>query len=324
MQHRSDHETDKVFAAIIEPYAGTPFIEKVELLPAAEGGAERPVAVRVVIGRRTDICMAGHSGRPASWRLGKQGDAKSDGEFAFLSHDARGLRQAAVTGGTMLHGPGITLRVAARERVGKVIGVDYAAKRIWIDQSWPAGDLLRERVFEIGLPSRRTTCTLTGVETEAAGRVLAVRGGADLYLARITGVESGKGLVHCSFGLPFLGGNPCPGLDKRLVASNEAGTKFWRADYLGGSRADRKYTFRLSGARVSIEDFGRTKGFRLWEYGVGDTVRQTTFVSLRRIEPGVYELAADTDVTVRIGGTERTVTLAELTRADGRVRIRVE
>ena len=324
VQHRSDNETDKVFAAIIEPYAGTPFIEKVELLPAAEGGAERPVAVRVVIGGRTDVCMAGDSGKPASWRLGKQGDAKSDGEFAFLSHDARGLRQAAVTGGTVFHGPGITLRVAARERVGKVIGVDYAAKRIRIDQAWPAGDLLRERVFEIGLPGRRTTCTLTGVETEAAGSVLAVRGGADLYLARVTGVESDKGLVHCSLGLPFLGGDPCPGLDRQLVASNEAGTKFWRADYLGGSRADRKYTFRLSGARVSIEDFGRTKGFRLWEYGVGDTVRQSTFVSLRRVERGVYELTADTDVTVRIGGTERAVTLAELAKANGRVQIRVE
>ena len=113
-------------------------------------------------------------------------------------------------------------------------------------------------------------------------------------MARVTGVEAEKGLVHCSIGMPF----DCPGLDKGWVASNEEGTKFWRADYLGGSRADHKYSFRLSGAPVSMDDFGREKGFRLWEYGVGDTVRQSTYASVRRVADKVYEFRCDVDVAV--------------------------
>ena len=43
--------------------------------------------------------------------------------------------------------------------------------------------------------------------------------------------------------------------------------------------------FRLMGAPVKKDSFGKANALRLWEYGVGDTVRQSTFASVRRIGP---------------------------------------
>ncbi len=60
---------------------------------------------------------------------------------------------------------------------------------------------------------------------------------------------------------------------------------------------------------------------RLWEYGPGDTVRQSTFAHLRRVEPGVYELTADVDVEVRLpDGRARQVRLADLIKNGGTMR----
>ena len=42
---------------------------------------------------------------------------------------------------------------------------------------------------------------------------------------------------------------------------------------------------------------------RLWEYGVGDTVRQPTFAHLRRVGPNTYALSANVELTVALAGT---------------------
>jgi hypothetical protein len=76
-------------------------------------------------------------------------------------------------------------------------------------------------------------------------------------------------------------------------------TKFWRAEYLGGSRDEGRYSFRLTGGPVQRSDFGPNGALRLWEYGVGDTVRQSTFASLQRVQPNIYEVQAN--VACRIG-----------------------
>ena len=71
-----------------------------------------------------------------------------------------------------------------------------------------------------------------------------------------------------------------------------------------------------------MSDFGRTRGLRLWEYGVGDKVRHSTFASLRRIKPGVFELAADVDLEVTLPGAKaRKVTADDLRRTNGLVRL---
>ena len=37
---------------------------------------------------------------------------------------------------------------------------------------------------------------------------------------------------------------------------------------------------------------------RLWEYGVGDAVRQSTFASVRRVEANVFEVTGDAGLSL--------------------------
>jgi hypothetical protein len=61
--------------------------------------------------------------------------------------------------------------------------------------------------------------------------------------------------------------------------------------------------FRLKkGPPVTEQAFGEANVLRLWEYGTGDVVRQSTSVSLRRLETGAFEVTADVPVTISLPG----------------------
>ena len=96
--------------------------------------------------------------------------------------------------------------------------------------------------------------------------------------------------MRCRLGLP-------PGRRglANIAASNEQQTKFWRADSIGAG-------FLLKGGPVQESDFAPSGALRLWEYGVGDTVRHSTYASLRRMEDSAYELNADADLTLALKG----------------------
>jgi hypothetical protein len=353
VQQRSEAETDAVFPALIEPYVGEPFVTSRQLLSVRdnEQDALRAVALEVKTKNgHTDLLFA--DGRPGKIRqVGRQQSAVSvSGEFAYCSTDANGLRQATITGGVLLQTPTVTLKLAARERTGKVTQADYAGKTMVIDQAWPAASLLGQRTFEIGRPGRMTTYTIGTAKADAKTTRITVTEGAQLYLSRVTAVNAEKRQVQCVLAMPpTVRDDNRPGASKYWVAANEAGTKFWRAVYLGpagasdtkadagaaanagaeggAEKADAEdaaantYVFQLDGA-VSDADFGHAGGFCLFEYGVGDTVRQSVTASLRRVDPGEYELTADVDVEVTLpGGKTRNVTVEELARANGAVRL---
>lgn len=320
---------DHAFPAIIEPYRGEPFIASVRSLEVLgnDVSAERAVAVEVkTTNGRTDICFA--DGRPERERtvMAKQ-DAPAltvAGEAAFLSMDANGLRQATLVGGTLLEAPGsVRLVVPQRERSGKVVKVDYLKKQLWIDQPWP---VVATEPFEIGVPGRMTTYTAVKIEPEGARSRITVDGGADFYRAQVEDVDEEKGIVSCALVITMT---QRPGIDKHWVASNDDRTLFWRADYLDNRQ------FRLTGSPVKKSSFGKANALRLWEYGVGDSVRQSTFASLRRIDPAEggadqpeWELTADVAVEVTLpdgrtlkvseadlAGSERTIRLGQSSKA---------
>ena len=58
----------------------------------------------------------------------------------------------------------------------------------------------------------------------------------------------------------------------------------------------------MTGAAVSQAAFGKANVLRLWECGVGDRVRQSTSVSVRRVADGVFEASADVAVSVGLRG----------------------
>jgi hypothetical protein len=299
VQKRNDAQADAVFPALIEPYVGDPFIASKRLLPIAgnEEDARKAVAVEVTTKNgHTDICFA--DGRPDKTR--EVAGLKIAGEFAFYGKDDEGLRQATLSGGTLLAAPGVTLQVAVRERTGKVVKSNYLEKTITLDQAWPVG--MNGRTFEIGLPHHMTTYTVQGVKTAGTQSEIKLSGGGDFYLSYVVDAEPEKGIIYGHAGFSLSDGAPCPGIDKGWVASNDTMTRFWRAEYLGGSREQQRYGFKLTGAPLSQTDFKPGDFFRLWEYGVGDSVRQSTYTSVRRVARGVFELVADADVIVSLRG----------------------
>jgi len=282
-----------VFVAMVEAYAGEPCMKACRELPVAanEQDARRAVAVEVQTrGGHRDVCFA--DGRPERLREIRDAGLKVAGEFAFYSTDAAGLRQATLVGGQRLEGPQVQLIPTMAERCGKVTRVDYLEKKIWLDQPWAAR---RDAgVLEIGIPGHKTTYTATSVEPAQGGCILALDRGGDYFRSQVLEVNEGEGLVETAM-RPLV---ECIDHDRDgWAASDDAMKTFWRATYLGNGR------FKLSGAPVSKSAFGSEGVLRLWEFGAGDEVRQSTSASLRRIKSGVYEIMADAPVAVALRGS---------------------
>lgn len=342
-QHR-DEDADVVFPAIIEPYSGKPFVTERKLVDVAanETDALRAVAVEVTTNNgHTDLLVA--DGRPEKVR--KIGDIAVSGEFAALSRDSKGLRLANLSGGTELRASDVVIKTSGRERTAKVVRIGYEDKVMRIQPlassvAWPTGAAaVAGRIIEIGSAQHQTTYTLSdATAASAAGEglqqlELSTQGGADLSMARVLRVDAGKRQVLTSIGLPMLAGVPCPGFDRNLAATNQDGSKTWRAHYLGRSSDPfvKGYLFELDGP-VSEADFaGANNGLRTWEYGVGDMLRQSTFASLVRISDGVFKLTADVGLSVSLRGEslessvdgEQWAPAAGVERADGLVTVRV-
>lgn len=284
---------ESAFAAIIEPYAGEPFIASQRLMTVDENDSDAQRAVAVAVETRNghhDICFAdGHPEKARAFRT-EQAQYRAEGEFAYYSTDAGGLRQATLTGGTLLVGPELRLTTVQRERIATVTAVDYLHKKFTVDRPWPVASA--GRGFEIGTSQRTTSYTSEAVSPNVTGATITVTRGADFYRAPIEKIDAAQKLVNCTLEFAVSG----PGLERNWVASNDQGTKFWRAAGTGPQ-------FALDGA-VSAADFQPAGVLRLWEYGVGDTVRQSTYASLRRHDAGIYELTGDVDTTLTLKGSK--------------------
>ncbi len=306
-------DLQSVYAAVIEPYVGEPIITdlKRQAVTPSDDSALAPVALQVTTrnGHQDFIFADGQAGT-----LRTIGSTQVNGEYAYVSRDQQGLRQATLVGGTQLVADGLTIKLAVAQRVGQVHEVNYRTKTMTLEGVWPM--FAANRTFEIGTADHWTTYTATAAQARKSGSQVTVRGGADFYLSRVVGVDAEKRIVSCALSLAQEEGRPAPGIDKHWVASDENATRFWRADYLGGDRSLGRFDFQLDKA-VSPEDFGENGALRLWEYGVGDTVRQNTIVNLRRLDDGSYELTADADVTLTLNGKQHQITLDQLRQTGG-------
>jgi hypothetical protein len=262
LQRRGEH-LSTAFVALIEPYAGEPFIASARILPVAgnESDAERAVAVEVKLtDGRTDVLFAdGRPDQPRQINLGGR-VVQVQGQFASLRFGADGkLASATLTGGSRLALDGLAL-TGTPELTGTVVAVDYAHRTLTLDRPWPASVV--GGVVELGTADRRTAYTVTAVD----GARLTLNGSADLYRSEVTNVNPADGEASTALTYPFWNRRY---LDRDLVASNEQQTKWWRAAALGGTR------FKLTGAPVAAADFEPNDRLRFWEYGVGDIAHLT-------------------------------------------------
>lgn len=281
---------ESAFLAVHEPYTGEPFILKTEPLaiPDNDTDARKAVAVELTLTNgQHDICFS--DGYPDKTRAA--GPMTVAAEFAFYSRDTQGLRIASLAGGRLLRAAEVELRPAVRAYSGTVVAAHYEDKQIRLDQAWPA--LCGGGIFEIGSPGRTTSYTSADVRPDGAGCTLTLTRGADYFRGLASEVDSETGEVQTLL-KPSLG--RMAGLRDQFVASNERRTKFWRAKVLDEG------AFKLTGGPVTAADFEPEGALRLWEYGVGDAVSQTTFAHLRRVEANVYVLSANVELTVAFAG----------------------
>jgi len=298
---------ESVYPAVIEMYAGTPVIASARSVEIQdnESDALRAAAIELTLADgRKDLCFSG--GRADRVRR-LAGGMTASADFAYLSTDAAGLRQAQVVGGVGLTHPAlVSLAPVAAQRAGKVVEVSYFDKKIVVEgMAVENAALLKGALVELGHADHLTSYTVR--EASVAGRrvTLTLDKGADFYSSRVEDVNAATGVVRCGLGFPTDDSVVFPGMSKGLVASNEALTRFWRAEFLGGTREE-GYSFKLTGAPVAAADFGEKGGLRIWEFGVGDEARIATHAALRRNDDGTWLFQGDVACAVEMlgGGVE--------------------
>jgi len=62
---------------------------------------------------------------------------------------------------------------------------------------------------------------------------------------------------------------------------------------------------------ITSQDLGSESDLCVWDYGLGDQVRQASSVLLRRIQPGVYEITANADATIELPGSAGAIKAAD-------------
>jgi len=295
MGRRLGKDLSTAFVALIEPYAGEPFITKRHILPIRgnEDDAQRAVAVEVqTVNGHRDVLFA--DARPQKTReVNLAGQRiRVAGEFALYSVDDHGLRQATLNGGTLLHTRYVRMKAQARQRTAKITEVDYANKTVVIDQPWPARK--KRTTIEVSRDGGATAYTVLSAEPLGDGRTeLKMFRGADFYRsARRQFGEGGRRVTGKLFQAAVANGS------RRLGFSLSDEDVTWQrpARFVSGN------TIQVDGKPLTKDDFGTDGIIRVWEYGPGHDVRHATSVSLRRVDDGVFELTADADVELSLQG----------------------
>ena len=315
-QKKSDAPMDNVFVALIEPYAGGPSIVEQRQLKIIdnEKDALKAVAVEVKTGNdRTDLLFA--DGRPEKARtvvtkggflgMGRK-SVEISAEYAYVSHDERGLRQATLTGGTLLSAPGVTVEVETPRYEGAIRTVDYLDRKVAVEGAIPAR--LAGHYFEVGNALHKTCYETKEIETKGDETTITMRKGLEIIRTRVRNADPKTGTVIGAIAMFRRRGR-----DDGLVASNDGLTKFWRVAYSGGDRhAGHESTLTpmdsTSGSPAfTEEDFPPGAGLRVWEFGAGDTIGIQTGVSLRRAKAesngSTYDLFATSPCKLTLVGS---------------------
>jgi hypothetical protein len=273
-----DWKGEIVFVAVYEPFAGDGFVQSVRLL--APSGALTNAAATAVVevtlknGRRDVICLA-----PRDVPATTVGDVTVDGEFGYASLDAKGLRQAALAGGTRLWVGGKLLDTVRAAYTGVVQSIDYEKRTAVLSEPLPPE--ASNAVIEIGCPAYPTSYTLSGAD----GRKVAFLKGMDLGLTRV--------VEFATNGVPVLQGavSVIPG----LTVTDDSGKFTWHfSPTANGDNPE------LVGTPAASEVLKPGDGVHVWEIGPGDAYRLPVQVNAIRQADGEHRLEGNATRTLRI------------------------
>ncbi len=261
-----------VFTAVIEPYAGEPFILARSFLNIApnEDDALKAVAVEVKTrAGRTDVCFA--DGRPERTRQVPEENLTVAAEFALLSRDNQGLVRAALNGGTLLQTKAWTIRPAQARYEAAAKRIDFEKRRLTLDTAIPAA-ALKGAYVELGDHQRRTSYLVSDAQTDGATTQLSLRKSIEKLRTSVTNlvVRNGRTLLQT-----HMGGL---GNDAGLWVANGNYSKFWRLSF---ARNDQPVLDAAATENDFSPDHGRVYAL---EIGPGAHLALTTFVCLSRVD----------------------------------------
>ncbi len=281
---QDDKPLATVFAAVIQPYAGQPFIESQKMLEIENNshGVARAVAIEVQTtnGHRDIVFMDGEPDQ-----LRDVEDMHIAAQYVFFSTDDRGLRSATLHGGTCLSTPILRVNATQRTYQGKIREVNYLKKQITLDTVWP--DAVAGSIVRLSSPGRETSYTIKELKNQNGSSVVTLDQGAKFYRSQIESIDGQT--IKCRLTVP-LGRKK--GLDRGFTVANDHHNRFWHADYVGGS------SWQLSGEPVTSADFAADHSLTVYEYGPGDTVETETSVSVTRKRDGSFMISCNTPCTV--------------------------
>jgi len=304
---------ETVFPVVFEPVAGESFIESARLLTPSRslGTASTTVAIEITLttGRRDMVLMAGpavKTGAGSAASLPK-GVTAFDGEYAYLSWDSEGLRQAVIVGGTRLETEVIRITADRPAYEGKAISIDYHARRAELSQPLP-----REAagaVIEIGPAGRRASYTIESVK----GTQVTFKKGMDLAMSRVrefladgapvlqSQIERLEGLVatDAEFKHRWQVGPPVAPRGKATGLSAAAGGKSHPSELQPWELA-----INLTNGPKPKDVLKVGDAIWLWEFGPGDSYRLPAQVNITRVGKGTHRVdeRSNVDAGGRIGG----------------------
>ena len=267
-----------IFPVVFEPYAGQPFIQSVRLLTKAEslGDSLSPVAIEVILvnGRRDIIYLAPRE----AGVMTLPGVGTFQGEYAFVSYDAKGVRQAALAGGTKIEVTGINVATEKSAYTGTIRSIDYHTRTAVFSGALPKE--ATNAVIETGSEMRPTSYALTRVD----GTNVNFLQGMDFAMSRVDEITpQGWPLLRTS--IPLTAG---------LTVTDERCSTFWKFAP-GATRTNLVLTGKIAPRTV----FKEGDALWVWEIGPGDPYRLPVQVNVVRQENHKYKTIANAPVTVR-------------------------
>lgn len=218
-----------VYPALVEPYAGEPFVREKRMLAVegAEPGAEAPVAMRVrTVFGQTDLLFSGIR-TDAVYRV--EGGARMSGRFGFLSRDAGGVRLAHLVGGSELEDGAFRIRLGRTAYTAEVAAHDDASKTLTLSEPWPAR-LLDGEILSIGNAAHQTHYASDRID----GRTVTLHRSARVFRGGVESVDAETGYANLDV-IPYLF-NYHPAYYTGMTALTESGRVLGRAGIRLGER----------------------------------------------------------------------------------------
>ena len=250
------------FASVMELWRDQPVVRGVRRLDL--DGPEGAVALEVLLADGRDVLFSSPDGT-GEWRT--PDGIRFSGRFGLWRERAGKLAAASLVGGTLLAKDGLGCRTERAWETATIQAVDRERGEITLDRLLPAAALVG-RVVHVANPDRRLGLRVEGARDEGGRTLLALEFDPLVGIGRVVGTAEDRVLTDTPFRLAG-----CRYYHGARIA-NEDGTAEYRVQ---GVRSNR---FVLLGEKPDPAAFPKDSWFRIYDYGVGDTVCWPAVASL--------------------------------------------